>query len=287
MTEEKTSDAKESVKKRDNDIVSKEIFKEFEKKYCLGNLALLQASSIASLHVKNHPAFSVLVVSPSGTMKSSVLEDIQKIFYDQTFLIASRFTPYGISSMDNKHQLNNRTWMINDMVRTFDTLSEIKAKELVAWMAELMTEGHAGSETAKEAKIEAHMNMIGNLALIKYKDVISFFKSSTFVERLIQFHYTIDKAKLRKKNMKKYSITIPQIKIASSDVDIPKKYQKIVWKIADELMIKQQYEKESMRPDTIVESIVTGHALLNGRKTVNKNDFIFIKNCFENLKRVV
>jgi hypothetical protein len=268
--------------------VSMEIYKAFQRKYLLGGLAVLEATCVASLYLKNIKPFSLVVVSPSGSMKSSLLSDIYNVFEKYAFQIESRFTPYGLSSMPDKHLLDNKTWMINDMVRTFDTLNPTKAQELVGWLAELMTEGHAGSATAKEAILTARMNLIGNIALVKYKEVKKYFISSTFAERVVQYFYTIEKDKIRSHNCSPnipISISLPEFEM--KEVTIPSTYKKIVYMLSNNLQVLQQYDKESVRTDEITKSILCAHALLNGRTKINKTDVNFLLALFPNLKRVV
>lgn len=270
-----------------NDINANKIFKFFSKKYLIGETGLISAVCISSLKVKNVKPFSLMIVAPSGQMKSSIIKDIIKIFNEDIFLLSSRFTPYGVSTKVNHHELNNKTWIINDMVRTFDGISQTKIAEMVGFMAELMSEGKADSSTALSTSLEAKMNLIGCIPNIKYKEIRELFLSSTFSERILQFQYIIKKTEIRKKSKKKLKWENGLIKLNNHDVMLPRKYKKYLYELSDKLTKIAHYEKESMRTDEIVLSFLSGYALLNGRNKIRKSDLKIFEHLLQFFRRVV
>lgn len=175
-----------------NNKVSKEIYKLFDKRYCLGCVGLMGAITVASLSVKNIKPLSIMIISPSGQLKSQITKTLIEMFPENITKIESRFTPYGLSEKYGKQRLDNKTWVINDMVRTFDGLSQVKISELVGWLGEMISEHEAGSSTARDTSLSARMNFIGNIALVSYKELSRKFISSTLSERLLQFGYCQD-----------------------------------------------------------------------------------------------
>ncbi len=264
---------------------SKKVWQYFEKKFLLGDLGLSQAICISSLKATNIKPFSILVVAPSGQMKSSVSEDMEKIFEEHTIIIPSRFTPYGISNCNLA--LDNRTWMINDMVRTFDGLAHTKLAELVGFLAELMSEGIADSSTAKSSKIEARMNLLANIPLKKYREVAEKFISSTMAERFIQFPFMKKRKDIRAKANKSMKVDFSIDLMDPCKFEIPKSYTKKIFELSNELTKVGQYELESLRVDEIVRSLIAGHGILNGRTKATIEDFKVIKYLLPNFRRSV
>jgi len=271
-----------------NDKIAHEIFRQFEKKYMLGELAVVEAVSVASLYVNDDVPVSVMAIGPTGQFKTSLMRDLIKIFPDYVYEIDSRFTAYGLSVKVGGEKLNMKAILINDMVRTLDTLSDIKVKELASWLAELLTEGKAGSTTAQEARLEARTCLIGNIAINKFRETLEFFKSSTLSERILQFYFIKQKKDIRERTHPKLVISISvNVNLLKKSVEIPKCFRKRIWKISDILAVRQQYELQSLRPDQIVRSFLKGYALLNGRNKVRMSDIKVFESLMPNFKRLV
>jgi|SRR3990167_3986931 len=263
------------------------IYNYFEKKFGLGSLALCQATCIASLFHDSTPV-SMITIAPSGQEKTMVMKDILKIFPAHTIEIASRFTSFGLAAKLGGDKIDMKTMCINDMVRTFDTMPKIKIKELVSWLAELLSEGKAGSETAVEHKIEAHTCIIGNIAISKYREVSGFFKSSTFSERILQFTYKIDKNQIRAKPEKLKSMKPDfTISLKKQAIIVPQSFRKKIWNLSDTLAVLQQYEEQSLRTDTIITSWLKAHALLSNRKKISQQDIRAFENLLPYLKKII
>src|SRR3990167_1615248 len=168
-----------TLKISSNNRNTKEIHDYMQKKYCLGTLGVIEAVAAASLTITNIKPLSIMIISPSGQMKSQVAKEICDIFRENAVMIPSRFTPYGLSKKLGKPRLNNKTWIVNDMVRTFDGMPQVKVAEIVGWLSEIISEGKSDSITAQEADLEAKMNLIGNIAIISYRETEKKFNSST------------------------------------------------------------------------------------------------------------
>src|SRR3990167_10662251 len=78
------------------DEISRMIYNYYNQKCGLGVIALIESIAIASLQLNIKP-LSILVISPSGQMKSSLTQEIYRTFPENTINIDSRFTPYGLS----------------------------------------------------------------------------------------------------------------------------------------------------------------------------------------------
>lgn len=255
------------------DKIANLIIKEFQHKHLLGDLALMEFVVCANLQTENRQRLNLIVVGASGQRKSAVMDDIKLCLDKNIFLIDSRFTPYGISNMKNKDRLNNRTWLINDMVRTFNTLSPTKKHELISWLAELMSEAKAGSTTAKEAHLDCRMNMVGNIPTVNYSTIKDFFDESTFNERVIQMFVDTKKDDVRKLGHEEYQINKTlKLNFIKKKIEIPKELNQKIFNLSDDISKLQYYEKESTRPDAIVKAFLIGYAHLNGRTKVKESD---------------
>lgn len=261
----------------------------FQHRYCLGVTGVVGAIAIASLSIRNIKPLSLMLVAPSGQMKSQITRDLCLMFPKNTYMITSRFTPYGLSHKVGQANLDGRTWVVNDMVRTFDGLSQVKISETVGWLAEMMSEGHAGSATAQEAELTARMNIMGNLALISYVDLQRKFVTSTLNERILQFGYFVDKCLVREKSDRDYGNNPHpfQIELKDSMLALPRKEKKKIYSYADKLGIIAHYEKQSMRPDEIIMAFLAGHAKLNGRHELNKSDYKFLDMIFRHFRKLI
>lgn len=267
-----------------------EIFKHFEKKFALGEVGVAEAVCIASMFLVGQRPFSLIVVSPSGQLKSSLTADVLRIFPKYTVLIKSRHTPVGLSKDYGISQLGNKTWVNNDMVRTFTGISKVKIEEIVGFYSELMSEKTSGSSTAFSVALDkCKMNMIGNIALVSYKSVQDKFISSTFAERILFLSYVRDKNVIREKTIRDYPLCnqLQDIKLETTDIVVTKNQKKEIYLLSDDLTKIAHYEKFSMRPDEIVESFLCSYALLNGRKKLMKSDFQVFRDMMPLFKRVV
>jgi len=259
------------------------IYKYFEKRYKLGELALIEAITIKSLDFKEIKPLSLMVISPSGTLKSTITKQIVSLFPNVLF-IHSRFTPYGLSKLNQKKSLNNMSWIINDMVRTFSGQPATKIAETVGWLTELMSEGHAGSDTANEAEITARMNIIGNIAVTAYKDLQRKFIETTFAERILQYSYGIDKNYIR--NAK--NDPLPKIRLKKvAYFKLTPKEKKAIYNLGDKLTTLGQYETQSMRPDEMVKAFLYGHATLKTHNYIKKSDYILFDSLIQKFRRVM
>ncbi len=273
---------------------TKELYRYFEKRFKLGELAIVQAAAICSLDAYKPSAgmpkpLSLMIISPSGTLKSTISDKIAPLFSKTVKVISSRFTPYGLAKRNSKESLDRKTWIINDMVRTFSGLSNTKLAETVGWLTELLSEGSAGSDTAMEAKLDAKINIIGNIALASYRDLSDKFIASTFAERLLQFSYVIDKEYIRKRiQAPEPRIRLTNIKENKSwEITMTKAQQKEIYKLGDELTVFGQYEKQSLRPDEMVKAFIAGYARLNDRHAIKRSDIDIFRQLMPKFKRVV
>jgi hypothetical protein len=263
------------------DALTKEIYSHFRKKFGLGELGIVESVCVASMLLDNQKSFSIIVISPSGHLKSSILADVVQMFPSNTVVIPSRNTPYGLSRDFGVSKLKDRTWINNDMVRTFTGIGKTKIEEIVGFYAEMMSEGQSGSATAFSSMFkDCRMNMIGNIALNSYRDVKDKFITSTFAERILQLSYLMDKNVIRHKTDKKLPLCnqLRNIVLGHKNIVLSKKQKENVYEISDALSKIAHYEEHSMRPDEIVESFICAYALLNGRDKVVNSDFdVFIK----------
>lgn len=273
-----------------SDMVSREIYRHFSRKFMMGELGIVESACIASLLVKKQRPVNVIVVAPSGQLKSSIVNDIYRMFPDNVIRIKSRMTPYGVVKEFGEQKLRSHTWIINDMVRTFTGISKIKIEEIVGWLSELMSEGSSGSSTAFASSIEnCPMNLIGNIARVSYDSVRDKFMSSTFSERILQFNYVIDKNKIRHGTDKHLPLcrSLLRIKLKSRVFCVPKHHKKKIYGLSDDLTRISHYEKDSMRPDEIVEGFLCGYALLNGRNKLKNSDFMVFGQLLPFFRRIV
>jgi len=268
---------------------SREIFDVFQKRYRLGTVGVVGACVIASLTVTNCKPVSLILVSPSGQMKSQIMRDLSLMFPKNSVMLESRFTPYGLSKRVGESNLNNKTWIVNDMVRTFDGLSQTKISDLVGWLTEIISEGKAGSTTANEYSMSARMNLLGSLAVVSYEELKRKFMSSTLNERILQFTYYVDKSVVREETRKQYRVGDAGLvkEFAPSVVEIREKDKKKSYEYADRLCVLGGYEKYSLRPDEMVVSLLSSHAKLNGRQKVNDSDFEFLDAIFPYFRRMI
>jgi hypothetical protein len=276
--------------------MAKAIFNHFEKKFLLGELGVVESVCISSLYLKNQKPFSLIVISPSGQMKSSIMRDITNMFPEHVTVIPSRHTPYGLSGME---KLKWHTWLNNDMVRTFSGISKTKIEEIVGFYTELLTEGTSSSATARPSIFkDIRMNMIGNIALKSYSDVKDKFVTTTFNERILQVNYAKDKNDIRYKTLKNFPLSenLKNIMLANRlgdgyellDIVLSKKQKKEVYRLSDKLCNIALYEEGSMRPDEIVESFICAYALLNNnRPKLKKSDFDVFEKLIPFFRRVV
>lgn len=272
-----------------NNPVSKEIYRYYQRKYCLGCVGLISAITVASLTVDKIKPLSIMIISPSGQLKSTLMNSLADVFPENIVKIPSRFTPYGLSEKFGSQKLNNKTWIVNDMVRTFDGLSQVKISELVGWLGEMISEHEAGSSTAKDTQLMAKMNLIGNIALVSYKELARKFISSTLSERMLQFGYFQDVDIIRKKSDRNYKPNPKKLKIIlkPSKITVTKQQQKEIYSLSDKLKYIADYEKYSLRPDEIILAFLAGHAKLNKRNRINKSDFNMFIQMIEHLKKIL
>lgn len=272
------------------DKMAAAIYRHFQKKFSLGEIGLIQSCCIASMMLKEQKAFSLIVVAPSGQMKSTIIEDTVRMFPEHTVQIESRHTPTGLAREYGETKLNNKTWINNDMVRTFTGITRIKIEEIVGFYAELMSEKTSGSATAFSSKLKnCKMNMIGNIAMVSYKKVEDKFISSTFAERIMFTSYIRDKNTIRYKTDKKLKLCnqLLGIKLEPSSIKPTKEQKKKIYEMSDKLTRIAHYEKFSMRPDEIVESFLCSYALLNKRSILTKTDFEVFEWLMPYFKRII
>jgi hypothetical protein len=265
-----------------SDKNAKAAYEAFQKAYQLGDLAIVEIAAACSLdHVGIKP-LNVIIISPSGTLKSTIIKKIMGCYNSNYVMINSRFTPYGVTK---KYKDLAKTWIVNDLVRSFAGQSATKIEETIGWLTELMSEGHAGSDTAMEAELTARMNLIANIATMTYRDVKDQFIKTTFAERVLQFNYTIDKNYVRHAK----PIAFPSFKLATIKKFVPltKLQIKKKFELGDMLTTVGQYEVKSLRPDEMVQAFVYGYARMNNRNEVKNSDFDIFKQLLPKFKRVV
>lgn len=272
-----------------SDKIAYNIYKHFYEKFRLGEIGVVEAVCVASMFLKKQKPFSLIIVAPSGQMKSSIMDDVVKIFPEKILMLSSRHTPFGLVK-EYGDKLKNKTWVNNDMVRTFTGISRTKIEEIVGFYSELMSEKTSGSATAFGSALkDCKMNMIGNIAMISYNDVKDKFITATFSERVLFFVYVIDKNDIRFKTKKGMPImdSLINIQLKETEFIISKKQKIRICELSDKLVEIAHYGQYSMRPDEIVESFICAYALLNGRDKIKDSDFKTFESLFPFFKRVI
>lgn len=257
--------------------ISQQIYNYFQKKFCLGYLGLFECVSVASIKTLNIKPISILVISPSGHFKSSVMNDILIMFPNETKLMPSWFTDYGIVKEFSEAELNNRIWCFNDLVSTFGSLSQSKANRVASFLAELLSEGYTATATYRGRKeLRLRIGLIGNIARDMWRKKKVDFLINTFRERILEFHYELDWDNVKTdRSLKPF-----QINIKENSVEIPKKFHKIIKSKAKEL---EQIRRSSSRPrnSDYIESFLCSHANLNGRNKVTRSDLTVFNKILE------
>lgn len=272
-----------------NDKIANRIYKHFYEKFRLGEIGVVEAVCVASMFLKKQKPFSLIIVAPSGQMKSSIMDDVVKMFPENILMLSSRHTPFGLVK-EYGDKLKNKTWVNNDMVRTFTGISRTKIEEIVGFYSELMSEKTSGSATAFGSALkDCKMNMIGNIAMISYNDVKDKFISATFSERVLFFVYVIDKNDIRYKTKKGMPMvdSLMNLSLSPTEINISKQQKKRICDISDDLVKIAHYGQYSMRPDEIVESFICAYALLNGRNKIKESDFKVFEDLFPFFKRII
>lgn len=279
----------EKIEIGSDSAVSRKLHDYFQRKYCLGACGVVGATVISSLFVKGIKPLSMMNISPSGQMKSQITNELASIFPDNSIMIPSRFTPYGLSRKMGKPKLDNKCWIVNDLVRTFDGMPQVKISEIVGWIAEMMSEGRSASMTYQDAELDARMNMLGNIALVSYKELERKFVSSTLNERIMQFGFYVDKNEVREKSEKNFSGNPHKIrlKLRPSVVNVSNEDRKKIRNLADSLQVIAHYERHSMRPDEMVQAFLVGHAKLNGRRSLSETDYNVFRQLFKYFEKVI
>lgn len=154
-------------------------------------------------------------------------------------------------------------------------MSEYKVKSLLTFLAVLMSDSHAdvSNYNFQNVKFDCRMNLIGNIAFVKYFDIAKFIKTSTFYERVFEFWYKLERKQVREKTErleKKPRLAKLPNRFASS-CSLPVSLKAEVHRLSDSLM-GYGYEETNVRYDNLVEGWLAGHAIFNGRRQVCEED---------------
>lgn len=245
-----------------------------ERHFLLGDLAVFEMAVANSLSYK-WPV-SLLVIAPSGQFKSS-LGNVVTASFPKKFFCADRFSEYGIIKHADRTRINEKTWYINDFVRTLEGMSDYKVASFLSFLAVLMSEGRVDVSNYQFAniKLDCRMNLVGNIAYVKYFEVMKMIKTSTFYDRVFEFWYKLDRKQVREKTEKlekvsrlgKYPIRL------SPSCKLPVSLKAEVYRLSDGL-VEYGIAEENMRGDNLVEGWLAGHAMFNGRKEITADDVL-------------
>lgn len=266
-----------------NHQTAKRIFDYFQEKYSLGVVGLWHVYGIASLHNKSDKVvLSSMVIAPAGMFKSSIMNDVIDVSKGKTFRVPDQPTDRGIVNFfkSNRHKMHNKMWTIEDAVTCFPSLEDTRQNRLVGLFVKVLMDGsYSYSDFSATNGMITRAGLYINVADENFSKIKNILKQSTFLERVIPFHYTMserDETKVVRTFRRRKFDKPPKIKLKNTEVHVPQELDNEL----DLLMhiVAGNCSMSRSRANMFTCIILRSVAILEGRKEVTQSDVEFFKN---------